>query len=402
MPPTALPVSIVCVFNDADVRRRCLDRSIEEHRHEAEVEYLTVDNVDGSFATAGAALNYGASLASNDFVAFIHQDVYLHSLRALSEAAGVLAEDDRIGVVGAIGVDAGGRLVGRIRDRVVLLGEPAMHPTDVDSLDELLFMTRRSLVGREPLTESAELGWHAYAVEYGLRARSLGLRVCAVDLPLTHNSPSTNVDRLDAARDAVAAAYPDALPVRVPGGVIAGPSQPPARSKTVSRHGWRYRWLRESAAAHVGRLTSGTRFCVLGDIRLEIDELLAIDPDSSFLVINLDPQGGFADRGPTPLELIRRPHAVELTAEAMPGLIERLAERDPGSSTLLTNLTIGDLRDLKIAELRSGASYLDGQNRVLGFRREVGYWMLLGPAAAAAPQRWGSPRATPLGMPLPA
>ena len=86
-----------------------------------------------------------------------------------------------------------------MRDRVVLLGETAREPTDVDSLDELLFMVPRRLVQREPVSESPELAWHAYAVEYGLRARSLGLRVCAVDIPLTHNSLTMNLDRLDVA-----------------------------------------------------------------------------------------------------------------------------------------------------------------------------------------------------------
>ena len=82
-----VPVSIICVFNDPDVRSRNLDRSIEDHRDEATVEYLPIDNVDGSFATAGAALNHGASLAEHDYLAFVHQDVYLHSLRALEAAA---------------------------------------------------------------------------------------------------------------------------------------------------------------------------------------------------------------------------------------------------------------------------------------------------------------------------
>ncbi len=194
-----VPLSIICVFNDPNVRSRCLDRSIEEHLHEAPVEYLPIDNVDGSFATAGAALNHGASLARHDTLVFVHQDVYLHSLRALEAAARVLAEDDRIGLLGAIGVDASGRLVGRIRDRVVLLGETAREPTDVDSLDELLIMAPRRLVQTEPLSECPELGWHAYAVEYGLRARSLGQRVCVLDIPLTHNSLTANVERLDVA-----------------------------------------------------------------------------------------------------------------------------------------------------------------------------------------------------------
>jgi hypothetical protein len=71
------PVSIICVFNDPEVRQRRLDRSIEEHRDEASLEYLPIDNVDGSFATAGAALNHGASLARHEHLAFVlrHHEV---------------------------------------------------------------------------------------------------------------------------------------------------------------------------------------------------------------------------------------------------------------------------------------------------------------------------------------
>ena len=131
MHPRRLPVSVICVFNDPDVRRGCLDRSIADHRGEAEVEYLPIDNVDGAFATAGAALNHGASLARHEHLVFVHQDVYLHSLAALEAAAGALADDPGIGLLGAIGVDASGELVGRIRDRVSLLGEPPDRPSEV-------------------------------------------------------------------------------------------------------------------------------------------------------------------------------------------------------------------------------------------------------------------------------
>ena len=221
-------VSIVCVFNDPELRRACLDRSLEAHRHEAWVEYLLVDNVDHSFATAGAALNHGASRASHDYVAFVHQDVYLHSLSALQRAAEELARDERIGVLGALGVREDGRLAGRIRDRVVLLGEPAKRPTAVDSLDELLFMIPRRLLELEPLSEAPELAWHAYAVDYGLRVRSRGLRVCALDIPLTHNSITVNLERLDEAYAAIAATHPGEMPVQTPGGVLtsAGRARP--------------------------------------------------------------------------------------------------------------------------------------------------------------------------------
>ena len=128
-----------------EVRRRCLDRSIAEHRDEATVEYLPIDNVDGSFATAGAALNHGASLARHEHLVFVHQDVYLHSLAALETAAGALA-DDRRSASWARWAWTAGALVGRIRDRVLLLGDPPGAPTDVANLDEVLFMIPRRLV----------------------------------------------------------------------------------------------------------------------------------------------------------------------------------------------------------------------------------------------------------------
>jgi len=86
------PVSIVCVFNDPDVLTSCLERSILLGLADApETEYLPVDNTDGQFASAGAALNDGARRARHDDVVLVHQDVYLHSLVALERAADRLA-----------------------------------------------------------------------------------------------------------------------------------------------------------------------------------------------------------------------------------------------------------------------------------------------------------------------
>ena len=112
----------------------------------------------------------------------------------------------------------------------MLLGVPVQQPVDVDSVDELLFMVPRPLVLRHPLTESPDMAWHAYGVEYGLRVRRLGLRVGVTDIPLTHNSRTANLARLDVAHAAVAARYPELLPVRTTCGVVA---RRPARSSTT-------------------------------------------------------------------------------------------------------------------------------------------------------------------------
>jgi len=393
MPPhRRLPVSIICVFNNPDVRRNCLDRSILDHSDEAEVEYLPVDNVSGAFATAGAALNHGASMASNEHLVFVHQDVYLHSLAALAAAAGALADDPRIGLLGAVGVDPSGGLVGRIRDRVNLQGPVLERPSEVTCLDEVLFMARRELVLREPLSEAAELAWHAYAIEYGLRVRSLGLRVCATDIPLTHNSATTNLDGLEVAYGAVAARYPEEVPLRANCGTIGGRSRGGRAARMLKPHRWRYRWLRESAVAHTARRIAGGGRCVLGDIRLDIDEVLASDHGAPLQVVNLERETGFA--GGHPLDLVRNGGTISVAAYPLAELIDVVSALAPGGSMLITDLRIEDLRAL--------APHLPDGPRVLGFRREIGLWVLLGKAAVARPREWRSRKARPLGMPAPA
>jgi Glycosyltransferase like family len=385
------PVSVICVFSDADVRRRCLDRSIEEHHREADVEYLPIDNTDGSFATAGAALNHGATLARNDYLVFVHQDVYLHSLRRLEHAAGMLADDPGIGVLGASGITAGGELVGRIRDRVILSGRQASRPYDVDSLDELLFMARRSLIAREPLSEAPVLAWHAYAVEYGLRARGLGLRVCALDLAVTHNSLTTNLDRLDVAYAAVAARHPRSLPVRATCGTIGGRRGARRGGGALAAHRWRYRWIRESLAAYAGRWAVGGGTCVLGDIRVDIDELMAGEPERPLTIIHVDATANPGREAPDPVELPRDGRQFVFSSQTPSEAAETIATWDPAAPLLLTNLELTDLRSL--------GSHLPSAPRLIGFRKEIGYWLLLGVAGRAVPRNWRSPKARPLGMP---
>lgn len=382
-------VSVICVCSDTAVRRRCLDRSLAAQSGQGEVEFIPVDNTRGAFATAGAALNHGASLAGSDYLAFVHQDVYLHSIPALERAAAALADDPGIGVLGAAGITAGGEIVGRIRDRVILAGQSATRPHDVDSVDEVLFMTSRSVLGRMPFSESPELGWHAYAVELGLRASSHGLRVCAIDIPLTHNSLNVNLDRLDVAYAHLAALYPDAMPLRATCGTIAPRRSIPAAVAAVyNRHKWRYRWLRESLAARAGRSAARADRCVLGDIRMDIDDVIAQDGVAPILVVNVDSESDFAGEHPGRLDLVRGREPITVAATPMSGLSKLLAGAGRSDSILVTNLDLGGLRAVEPS--------LPPGPRLLGFRQEIGYWLLLGPAGARSSwQTWQTAQATP-------
>ncbi|NMR21441.1 glycosyltransferase [Cellulomonas fimi] len=285
------PVSIVCVFNDLDVRTSCLDRSIEAGLADApNTEYIPVDNRTGRFSSAGAALNDGARRARRDVVVFVHQDVYLHSLVALETAAAALQDEPDVGLVGAVGITSSGSVAGIVRDRVVLIGEPSSRSAQIDSVDEVLFMVERECMLDEPLTEHPDLAWHAYAVEYGARLRSKGLRVATRDVVLTHNSLTTNLSRLAEAHDLVADVYPHLLPIRTTCGVIrARRDRGRWRSAARRRHGVAV-WLEESLAAarlarHAGLRTVDV---VLGDIRLTIDDALRTLGVPAIDIVNLD------------------------------------------------------------------------------------------------------------------
>jgi len=388
--PQRCPISIICVFNDARVRQQCLDSSIERHRSEVQdLDYVLIDNRDGAFPSAGAAFNAGASRARHDHLVFVHQDVVLHSLAALERAAFALEADHRIGLAGAIGMDRGGRLVGRVRDRVVLLGEHTDQPVDVDAVDEVLFIVPRRVFEHEPLSEEPTLAWHAYAVEYGLRLRQDGLRVCVVDVPLTHNSLSINTRNLEAAHAQLARAYPNALPVRTPTCRITRRSAFPRRGGLILQHGWRVRWLRESVAAYVGRgALKGTR-CVLGDIRWCIDDVLA-EGAAPLLIVNVDRDGTFFDDEPDPLVLKRLEYEFSVTSGAPETAVGSIRSAAQDANVLVSGLSARDLR--------SYAPHLWNRRALLGFRREIGYWLLVGPSAAQAATRLRSQRSTPVGM----
>jgi Glycosyltransferase like family len=381
-------VSIVCVYNDLAIRQQCLDRSIQALIGDtSDVEYLPIDNVRGTYRTAGAALNHGASLATGEVVAFVHQDVFLHSLMALKEAAGQMAAGG-FGMLGAVGARRDGGTVGRVRDRVAFVGDAVTDITDVDSLDEVLFMVPRSHLHRDPLTESADMAWHGYAVEYGLRARTQGLRIGVANIPLTHNSLRTNLDGLDIAHQAIAARYADLLPVRTTCGVITRKTAKAGARTWLASHRWRYNWLRESLMMQGARSAAGRRAALLADIREDVDSVIDRSPGRRLYVVNRSELRHSVDGESVPLELARGEGSVVIVARDISGIPTALGECPPGSWLLITNLSRADLKMI--------SSWLPTAPGVLGFHTGIGFWLLQGPVGTDLPPQWCSKKATPL------
>lgn len=387
--PKTAGVSIVCVFNNAEVRTECLDRSIDRYQGPVDVDFIPVDNRARQFSTAGAALNHGAAVARHDLVVFVHQDVYLHSIDRIVEAgAGLL--DRSWSMLGASGVTSTGEVIGLLRDRTDLIGRSAPTPVEVDTLDEVLFMIRRDVVVADPLTEQGDLAWHAYAVEYATRLRRSGDRVGAVDLAITHNSLTINLDRLDVAHRVVGDMYPDLRPIHTTCGTIQGRRLTFKDLPVVRDHRWRVRWIRNSVGARrLSRQIPAT--VILSDIRHDVD-LLTFGESDPLHIINVDDSGSFGrePEGEGWLRFSRLGKPVDFIVVAADGELDSCL--DDLSET--ANVLVTGLDEAGVTRLcrRSGV----GRDWAVGIQ-SGDHWALSGPVLSDLPDAWSEPAAVPLG-----
>ncbi len=385
-----VPVSIVCVSNSSQVLNDCLIKSVSVHQTTApETELIVVPNSHNEFSTAGAALNHGVSLARNSVCAFVHQDVYLHSLVKLEEAAAASISDRSVGLVGATGMAPNGALLGRIRDRVVVTGRAVDGFSDVDSVDELLFMVQRQRLIEGPLSEDPNLAWHAYAVEYGARVRRSGERVVVGDIPVSHNSLTTNLKNLAEGHGHVGQHYPEQLPIVTTCGVITGAAR--ARPRFLAKHRWRHRQLKDSRAVCAMKRGLGSLPVVLSDIRMDIDQVLEASGETRLSVVSLESAAGRRGDLAQPIELDRLGRAFSFRALTRQELLAELAgDRRRDESILVTSVDRSTLQGLRACE--------SANELVLGFSQASGPWVLLGPAAKASPEAWQRPSARPVGI----
>lgn len=357
------PISVVCVYNNQDVLANCLQRSVEAGLKDSPAtELIAVDNRTGVFASAGAALNHGARSAQHDVVVFVHQDVVLHSLPTLEIAAARLLSNPALGMIGAVGIDSRGTIVGRMRDRVVRVGVPSPMPTDVDSLDEVLLMVSRERVMRDPISEDPLLAWHAYGVEYACRVRAAGDRAVACDLAITHNSLTVNLARLDEAHERVGRLYPQLLPVQTTCGTIRSEKGPRYVRQVIRKLSSAGRWWRES---RVASSMSGAGPVVLVDIRQCVDEAVRLAGLESLTVLDCN-VGSAGPPGVNHLIRFEFPFTIEVVSESE--VRDRISARAVDEALLIVGSQPATFASLG----------LDSYPRTVGYSHDIGGWALIG------------------------
>jgi hypothetical protein len=146
----------------------------------------------------GAKLNFGLEHARNEWVACVHQDVWLPPGWDLVLAQQIQAAELQFGPIGVAGVYGVGDVIARpdptqplsaerigwVVDRGRMLRDGPELPARVATLDELILVVRRDC----GLRFDADLGFHLYGADICLQARERGLAVVAVGALCHHNS----------------------------------------------------------------------------------------------------------------------------------------------------------------------------------------------------------------------
>lgn len=186
-------ISIVCVYNDGEILKNYLLKSLENQT--VEFEFIKIDNTKNAFKSAAEVLNYGAKKANGKYIMFVHQDVDLSSRTWIECAEKTLDSIDNLGIAGVAGMSEEGRTnkdrgknVIRSMDNTWGLGNPIQKPEPVQTLDECLAIIPKKVFDKFRFDEKTCNDWHLYIVDYCLSMKKAGLGVYVIPMYIHHKS----------------------------------------------------------------------------------------------------------------------------------------------------------------------------------------------------------------------
>lgn len=195
--------SIICCISQPDVFDRCLLSSIYQARNDYDVEIIPILNHDNRYS-ASNALNIGADVARSDTLIFVHQDVKLLFNWFDILRDNILKMPREWAILGSAGIDLRynradiGKWGGALNTDTVAVGSVWFNDDAIDiqpewngikdltpthCVDEcLMVVNRRSGLRFDSMFD----GFHFYAVDLCLQARSAAYPVYSTHLPIVH------------------------------------------------------------------------------------------------------------------------------------------------------------------------------------------------------------------------
>jgi hypothetical protein len=207
-------MAIVCAVNNEESLERDLLSS--PLLRDGQVPVVTIRDAK----SAGEAYNAGLRATDQEYIIFVHQDVYLPrgwDLELSRNIQRLRQERAPWAVLGCIGVTRGGEFAGTCWSS----GARREHrhgperPTVVTSLDEVVLVVRRST---DVLFDPRLPFFHLYGTDIVLTAARAGFQSFAVYAPVVHNSNALRgLDRTyRSAFDYMCAKWRSELPLRTP------------------------------------------------------------------------------------------------------------------------------------------------------------------------------------------
>ena len=185
-------ISIICVYNDENIFRNWLLKSLENQT--VECELVALDNSGGKFKSAAQAYNYGVRQIKKNstYIMFVHQDIDLMSATWLESVEQLLDQMPGFGITGVAGMSENNE---RMLTKILHGTSPPMPAGDrveesvaLMTVDECLFIIPRKIFSIYPFDEQLCNGWHIYAVEYCLRMKTIQRGVYLLPVEVHHKS----------------------------------------------------------------------------------------------------------------------------------------------------------------------------------------------------------------------
>jgi len=191
-------ISVVVVYSNEGVLNEVLLAGLR--RQNVPYELIALANTDGRFKSAAEALNHGAERATGRYILFIHQDVELDSetwLERFEKRLDTLPDFGAAGVAGVTETPTGEvRRYGFISTCGSPWGTPDEVIHEVQTLDECLIATPRSVFNDLKLDAATFDGWHCYGADYCLCLQARGLKAYTLPFFIHHRSVQSNTTDL--------------------------------------------------------------------------------------------------------------------------------------------------------------------------------------------------------------
>lgn len=183
-------VSFVIIYTNDKQIEEC-NKWIDKQDYKGKIEKIILDNRNNkSYSSGSSALNDGARKATGEIIFFMHQDIYLWDVSAVSNIVNFIGENDCI--IGSAGIAV---VDNQCHYDMTIKSEQKQFAWGTDGkileatvVDECLMVMKKNLWKKLQFDEVVCDNWHLYGVDICLRNNEIGNKNYIFPLKICHDS----------------------------------------------------------------------------------------------------------------------------------------------------------------------------------------------------------------------